>query len=184
MGGRTPDFASRSDITRAVSNLPPEQVIADLQAATARVSRLEGANGIVSVAGFCWGGSQTFSFATEQPDLAAAFVFYGTGTIDPALIARIDAPVYGFYGGNDARVTSTVPSTTDLMEGAGKFYEPVTYEGAGHGFMRTGEEANAAAANSTAHEQAWVRWLDILRGISPPVPSAVEESSWGEVKSR
>ena len=182
-GGRTPDFADRSAVTRAVSNLPSEQVTADLQAVAARVSQLEGVNGLVAVAGFCWGGSETFRFASAQPGLAAAFVFYGTGSNDQAAIARIDAPVYGFYGGNDARVTSTVPTTTDLMKEASKFYEPVTYEEAGHGFMRSGEESGAAAANSTAFEQAWTRWLGILMDISPPVPAAVEATSWGQIKA-
>jgi dienelactone hydrolase len=55
-------------------------------------------------------------------------------------LSAINAPVYGFYGGNDARITAGVPATTDGMKQAGKKYDPVTYEGAGHGFMRSGED--------------------------------------------
>ena len=56
----------------------------------------------LAVVGFCWGGGKSFAFATHRKDLSAAFVFYGT---PPADVATITAPVYGFYGGNDARVT-------------------------------------------------------------------------------
>ena len=62
------------------------------------------ANGKVGVGGFCWGGAQTFRFATNDRRIKAAFVFYGTGPEMPADLARIECPVYGFYGGNDARV--------------------------------------------------------------------------------
>src|SRR5438093_1243214 len=81
------------------------------------------------------------------PEMKAAFVFYGTGPDKEADIARVHCPVYGFYGGNDARVNATIPRTTDLIKQAGKIYEPVTYEGAGHGFMRAGEAPNASQAN-------------------------------------
>ena len=55
-------------------------------------------------------------------------------------IARITTPVYGFYGSDDARINATIPDTTATIKAAGKTYEPVTYEGAGHGFMRSGED--------------------------------------------
>src|ERR1051325_8401965 len=50
-------------------------------------------NGKIAVAGFCWGGSQSFRFATNRADLKAAFVFYGTAP-DSGL-EKIAAPVYG-----------------------------------------------------------------------------------------
>ena len=77
-------------------------------------------------------------------------------------MARIGCPVYGFYGGNDARVTATVSKTAEAMKKAGKTYEPVTYEGAGHGFMRAGEAPDASAANKKAREEAWKRWKELL----------------------
>ena len=51
------------------------------------------------------------------------------------------------------------------MKKAGKTYEPVTYEGAGHGFMRSGEEPNAKEANKKARDQAWKRWKELLNKI-------------------
>ena len=79
--------------------------------------------------------------------------------------ARIKCPVYGFYGGNDSRINATIPKTKEQMKAAGKTYEPVTYEGAGHGFMRVGDQPNAAGANKKAHDEAWERWLKVLKGI-------------------
>ncbi len=122
-------------------------------------------NGKVAIAGLCWGGSQAFQFATHRPDLAAAFVFYGTGPRDSESLARIRCPIYGFYGGNDARVTATVPETAEAMKRLGKTFEPITYEGAGHGFMRTGEEPNPTEANRKAREQAWERWREVLKKL-------------------
>ncbi len=164
-GGRTSDFTDSSAIGQAFARLSPEQVTADLNAVADQVSRLPAANGKVAVAGFCWGGGQAFRFATNRPNLAAAFVFYGTGPDSKEAIARIKSPVYGFYGGNDARVNATVPRSADLMKEAGKTYEPVTYEGAGHGFMRAGEEPEANEANKKARKESWSRWKSILRKI-------------------
>src|SRR5438067_11169762 len=65
-GGDTAAFAGRDDVTRAVSMLPAEQVTADLNAAVDYVSKLPACNGKVAVAGFCWGGGQAFSLATNH----------------------------------------------------------------------------------------------------------------------
>lgn len=165
-GGRTPDFADGTAIGQAFAKLPPEQVTADLNAVSDYVIRLPAANGKLAVAGFCWGGGQTFRFATNRAKLAAAFVFYGTGPDNKEAIAKIKAPVYGFYGGNDARVNATIPPTQQLMRDAKKKYEPVTYDGAGHGFMRAGEDpANTVEANKKARDAAWVRWKELLRKV-------------------
>jgi carboxymethylenebutenolidase len=166
-GGRTSDFADRAAVGQAFSKLgqTPEQVTSDLNAVADYVAKLPAANGKVAVAGFCWGGGQTFRFATNRPSLVAAFVFYGTGPDNPEAIAKIKCPVYGFYGGNDARVNATIPKSEELMKGAKKIYEPVTYEGAGHGFMRAGEDPSGNEANKKAREGAWVRWKNLLKKI-------------------
>src|SRR5258708_4055201 len=74
--GRSTDFAEGKTM-EAVSHLNPDQVTADLNAAADYALKLPASNGKLFVGGFCWGGSQTFRFATNRPDLAAAFVFYG-----------------------------------------------------------------------------------------------------------
>ena len=137
-GGGTDAFPGQDAVTRAVSALDPVVVTADLDAAADYGKKLPSANGRLFVAGFCWGGGKSFDFATHRRDLSAAFVFYGPPPADDR--QNIAAPVYGFYGGNDARIAATVPATTAAMKAAGKIYEPVTYDGAGHGFMRAGED--------------------------------------------
>ncbi len=160
-------------VGKAIRDLPPDQITSDLNASADYVAKLPAANGKVAVAGFCWGGGQAFRFATNRPSLAAAFVFYGTGPESADAIAAIKAPVYGFYGGNDARVGATVPKTQELMTAAKKSYEVVTYEGAGHGFMRAGDAPpppadadqktkDAYAGNKKARDEAWARWKERL----------------------
>ena len=163
-GGGASDFAGE-EVRRAIMDLPPDQATADLNAVTEYVSKLPACNGKVAVGGFCWGGAQTFRFATNNKDVKAAFVFYGQGPDQEKDLTRINCPVYGFYGGNDARVNTTIPKSAELMKAAGKTYEPVTYEGAGHGFMRAGEAPDAGADNKKAREEAWKRWKELLKKV-------------------
>jgi carboxymethylenebutenolidase len=159
-GGRTSDFAE-GKATEAVSHLDPDQVTADLNAAADYALKLPASNGKLFVVGFCWGGGQSFRFATNRPDLSAAFVFYGPPPAKDAM-ARIKAPVYGFFAGNDARIGAMIPDAIEQMKAAGKPFEPVTYDGAGHGFMRAGEAPDASDANKKARDDAWVRWKALL----------------------
>jgi carboxymethylenebutenolidase len=159
--GRTSDFPSRDAAREAIYKLPADQVAADLNAVFDYAAKLPAANGKVAAAGFCWGGAQTFRFAANRADLAAAFVFYGAGP-DSAAVSKINCAVYGFYGGNDARVNASIPKMTEWMTAAGKLYQPVIYEGAGHGFMRSGEQPDASEANKKARTEAWERWKNLL----------------------
>jgi carboxymethylenebutenolidase len=159
-GGRTNTFPAGA-VMEAIGKLNPDQVTADLNAAADYGLKLPAANGKLYVAGFCWGGGQTFRFATNRGDLAAAFVFYGPPPEKEAM-ARIKAPVYGFYAGNDARIDATIPDAIAGMKAAGKKYEPVTYDGAGHGFMRAGEAPDANEANKKARDEAWKKWKGLM----------------------
>jgi carboxymethylenebutenolidase len=193
-GGGTSSLNSNG-VGQAIRDLPPDQITADLNAVTDYVSKLPASNGKVVVTGYCWGGSQSFRFATNRPSLKAAFVFYGSapaapdGTPDKAALAKINSPVYGFYAGNDARINATLPKTSEAMTELKKTFEPVTYEGAGHGFMRAGDAPEPTApvakgdkeaddkaiadyqkaltaykANKKARDDAWARWKKILAG--------------------
>ena len=164
-GGKTSDFASQDDAGKAIYALKPDQVTADLNAVADYAEKISAANGKVAVAGFCWGGGQSFRFATNNKKLKAACAFYGTGPEKEDDIARINCPVYGFYGGDDARVNATIPKTTELMKKAGKTYEPKIYDGAGHGFMRAGEEPGAKEGNKKARDEAWTRLKELLKKI-------------------
>jgi len=160
-GGRSNTFPE-GGAREAMGKLPPDQVTADLNAAADYGLKLPASNGKVMVAGFCWGGNESFRFATNRSDLQAAFVFYGTPPAKEA-VARIKAPVYAFYGGADARVNATVPEAIENMKAAGKVYDPMTYDGAGHGFMQGGEDPAGTDANKKARVDSWVRWKGLLK---------------------
>jgi carboxymethylenebutenolidase len=145
------------NVGQAIRTLTSEDVKARLDAAMAYGKSLPSANGKTAVIGFCWGGSGSFNYAIARPDLFAAVVYYGTPpmktidgkqTVDPDPLGKVKAPIIGFYGGNDARVTSTVDPTAAEMKKLGKVFEPHVEEGAGHGFLKgqAGSEANAKAA--------------------------------------
>ena len=188
-GGGTSELRATDSnaVGKAIRDLPPDQITADLNAVADYVSKLPAANGQIAVTGYCWGGTQSFRYVTNNPKLKATFVFYGSAPESKDELSRIKGPVYGFYAGNDARIDATLPKTIETMKELGKTYEPVTYEGAGHGFMRAGDapepkapeakgdkeadEKAAAAyqtaftaykANKKARDEAWVRWKAIL----------------------
>jgi carboxymethylenebutenolidase len=160
-GGKTDSFASSDAATQAIYKLDAAQVSADLDAVADYVVKLDACDGKLSVAGFCWGGAQSFAYATHRKTLKAAFVFYGSPPKDEDL-AKIECPVYGFYGEDDARITATVAATAASMKKLGKKFEPVTFAGAGHGFMRAGEAADASEANKKAQQDAWTRLKKLL----------------------
>jgi carboxymethylenebutenolidase len=159
-GGRTSDFPD-GKVMEAVGHLDPDQVTADLNAVADYALKIPASNGKLFVAGFCWGGGQSFRFATNRADLSAAFVFYGPPPAQDAM-ARIKAPVFGFFAGSDARIGAMIPDAIAQMKAAGKTFEPVTYDGAGHGFMRAGEAPDASEPNAKARTDAWARWNALL----------------------
>jgi carboxymethylenebutenolidase len=164
-GGGTAELGGNDGVRKAITSLPPAQITADLNAVADYVKTLPACSGKIVVAGFCWGGGEAFRYATNNKELKGSFVFYGPSPSKEEDISRIDCPVYGFYAGNDARITSAVPKTSNLMKTAGKTYNPVTYEGAGHGFMRAGEAPDASSENQQARKQSWNRWLELLKKI-------------------
>ena len=162
-GGGSSAYPDQDARVKAVSALDAGSVMADLNATAEYARKLPAANGKLAVIGFCWGGGKSFQFATVEHHLSAAFVFYGP---PPQNLSAITAPVYGFYAGNDARISSTVPDTKKAMEAAGKKYEAVVYEGAGHGFMRAGEDpANTNPANVSARKEAMDRLKTLLKKV-------------------
>jgi carboxymethylenebutenolidase len=172
-GGGSSEFPSQDAAVKAVSGLDADGVMADLDAAADYGKHLPAGDGKIAVVGFCWGGGKSFAFAAHRKGLSAAFVFYGPGPKD---VSTVTAPVYGFYAGNDARIGATVPDTTAAMKAAGKKYEPVTYDGAGHGFMRAGEDpTNTVPGNKTAREQGFERLVKLLHEMKPAMAANENE---------
>ena len=164
-GEETSKYKSVDDVRKAVHDLPRNQISADLSAVSTYVSHLPSANGKVATAGFCWGGSQVWVEIETNPSLKSGFVFYGTPDASLLELDKIKAPVYGFYGEKDARVTSTIEDTTERMKKAGKSYSPKVYTNASHGFMRAGEAPDADAPNHQAYSEGWSVMTKTLHGI-------------------
>jgi carboxymethylenebutenolidase len=159
-GGDTDSFGSREEVMKAIRDLKPDRVMSDLDAVRDYALKLPAASGKIACIGFCWGGTQSFAYAAHQPKLDAAVVYYGTKP-DQADVKNIAAPVIGFFGGDDKRVTATVQPTEDAMKAAGKTFMPNIYPGAGHGFLRQQDGQNGA--NKKAAEQAWPATIEFLR---------------------
>ncbi|MGB3096822.1 MAG: dienelactone hydrolase family protein [Candidatus Deferrimicrobiaceae bacterium] len=159
-GGGTDKFASRDDVVKAVRGLKKPEVVGMLNAVSRYGRGLPAANDKFATVGFCWGGGQSFHYATVQPDLSAAVVYYGTSPDSDALGA-IRAPVLGLYGGDDARVNATVGPAAAKMKELGKTYVVHTYPGAGHGFLRAQDGRDGA--NLAAAEKAWPATIEYIK---------------------
>jgi len=126
-----PDLLSRSGGTPAAGDsarklivaLPPDQVTADLDAAQAYLRTLKAVRAdAIGVIWFCWGGGQSFRYATNNARLKAFVVCYGPSP-RPEDIARIRAK-------GDQQ--------------AAKDYQYTIYPGVGHGFLRAREKPEVA----------------------------------------
>ena len=161
-------FEDADGAVKAVSAVTPDQIKSVLDATSDyALTKIPSANGTISICGFCRGGGWAFDYASSNAKLKAVYSFYGTALDDPAKIAKVPCPVYGFYGENDARVNATIPKAEELMKAAAKKYEPVIYKGAGHGFMRSGEKSNPnyREADGKARDEAWTRWKALLKQL-------------------
>jgi carboxymethylenebutenolidase len=148
-GGNTDAFKFAADVIQATAKLPQSEVIRRYKAALEYALKLPRANGKSASLGIGMGGADSFQFAAEEPDLNAAVVFYGISPID-SLLARIKAPVAGFYGEDDSRVIPTVKRAEATMERLGKTYDVHVYPGATQAFLRSQAEGGNGAATAAA----------------------------------
>ncbi len=177
-GGQGSRAVGPDDARALIARLDPGEIMRRLDAVEAYATALPAALPKFAVLGFCWGGGVSFAYATGQPGLSAAVVFYGTPPKADAL-ARIKAPVLAFYGGSDARVTSTAVPTAQEMKRLGKSFEYAVYDGASHAFARL--QNGQAGANRKAIQQAWPKAVEFLKksfqdGVSlwSPGPAPVD----------
>ena len=160
-GGGTSSFANSDDARTAIYELDPEKITQALNAIVPFLRELPSTTDRVHVVGYCWGGAQSFRFATDSSDLKSTSVFYGSPP--EGGYEKIGCPVFGFYGENDNRINATIPDTEEKMKAAGKKFEPVIYSGAGHGFLRAGMEEGASDTEKKAVEDAWNRFVSVLK---------------------
>lgn len=143
-----------------IRSLTKEQIVERLNAVRDYGLTIPAGNGKTASIGFCWGGSASYMYATAQPELDAAIVFYGSSPSKEEL-AQVKAPVLGHYGQMDARVNVTIDSAKAEMDRLEKVYEYGIYDNAGHGFLRA--QDGREGSNLAASRQAWPRTIEFLR---------------------
>jgi carboxymethylenebutenolidase len=160
-GGGTEDFGN--NVANGIRMLTLDEEVKRLDAARSYAIAFPSATDKTACIGFCWGGGVSFDYATRQPQLKAAVVYYGMPP-DQEGIAKIACPVLGNYGKDDARITATVPDTIKQMTALNKIYDPHIYDGAGHGFLRQQDGPNSRnGANLKAAQQAWPLTIAFLK---------------------
>ena len=126
-GGGTASLGERDNVVATIRTLEPEERTRRLNAVRTYALDIPAGNGRLGSVGFCWGGAASFAYAVDQPELAAAAVYYGTSPAEAADYARINAPVLGLYGGDDERVNSTIQRAEQAMTAGGKSFEPIDH---------------------------------------------------------
>jgi carboxymethylenebutenolidase len=155
------DTVAAQAATAAIRSLTSDDVQRQIAAVGQYGMSLPAAEKRYGVVGFCWGGSASFESAVRSPTgQGAAVVYYGTSP-STASLANVKVPVLGLYGGEDARVGATVPPADSAMKALGKRFEPHSFAGAGHGFLR--QQEGQGGANLAASRQAWPMTVAFFR---------------------
>jgi Dienelactone hydrolase and related enzymes len=156
------DTLTQDAATAAIRTLQPAVVQQQLTAVGRYGMALPSAEQRYGIVGFCWGGGVSFAHAVASPSgLAGAVVYYGTSPSPLSSLSSVRVPVLGLYAGDDARVGATVPPADSAMRALGKGFEPHTFAGAGHGFLR--QQGGKEGANLAATRQAWPLTIAFFR---------------------
>lgn len=152
-----------------VSRVPDAQVMSDLDTCADWAAANGGDPARLGITGFCWGGRISWLYAAHNPNLKAAVAWYGrlTGTASEMtpkhpmdLVASLQAPVLGLYGGKDQGIpVSDVDDMREELAKAGKKAEFVVYPEAGHAFHADYRPSYRAddAADGWKRLLAWFR---------------------------
>ena len=144
------------------SHLDGDQALGELSGAVDWL-RAQTSTGRVGTIGFCMGGTFGLQLAARRDDLATA-CFYGfPGSLRAEERARINGPVAGFWGDQDAGVgMENVEELRRVLAARGVEHEVTIYPGLGHGFMKnSGLEPGGEGYDQAC--QAWTRTLDFFR---------------------
>jgi carboxymethylenebutenolidase len=109
----------------------------------------------VGVIGWCFGGGWSLAAALHMPQgIDAAVMYYGQPEKDRDALAKLHAPLLGFFGADDKSIPpAAVHEMESALKAQGKSVEIHIYDGAGHAFANpSGTGYRPAAA-----EDAWKR---------------------------
>jgi carboxymethylenebutenolidase len=141
--GGTVQLKGFDEIRKVVGKVPDAEVMSDLDAAVTWAAA-HGGSDRVAITGFCWGGRIVWLYAAHRPTLKAGVAWYGRLEAPPVdlrpknpldLVANIDPPVLGLYGGDDKGIPNdSVERMRSALKAAGKRSEIVLYPGTPHAF--------------------------------------------------
>ena len=158
-GGPSSDELRSDSATKLIRGVTVAEMNKGVAAAANYGLSLPAASKKYGVVGYCWGGSASFNHAVyNNKGLAAAVVYYGTSPAKDSM-PRIQVPVLGLYGGNDARVNATIGVADTTLRALNKSYTYSIFDGAGHGFLRAQDQP----ANLEAARKAWPMTIDFFR---------------------
>lgn len=153
---QTPEEA-RVLMTRVVQ--APDAARANLRQAYQYLKKYAFAPKVGSI-GWCLGGGWSLQTALMFPDdLDAMVMYYGQLVLDPEELAKVNAPILGFFGELDESIpVQDVQSFRETLRRLGKQSEVLIYPGAKHAF------ANPSGGNydAKAADDAWQKTLSFL----------------------
>lgn len=132
-------------VSEVVSKVPDAQVMNDLDACVAYAKASGKANADkLAVTGFCWGGRIVWLYAAHNQAVKAGGAWYGrvVSAVNPLqpknpidVVAKINAPVLGLYGGADSGIANdTVEQMRAALKEAGKKSDIILFPDTPRGF--------------------------------------------------
>ncbi len=141
--------------------------VASLRGAVALLrSHPASAGRAVGSIGFCMGGNLSALLASEEPELSAAAIFYGSSP-SAEQVGSIRCPVRGFYGQDDPRIIAGLPAFEEALSAAGVDHELRIYSDTGHAFFND----TRPSYRPEAARDAWGRVLAFFANTLAPAPT-------------
>jgi len=171
--GNPADFKEMAKLySEVVNKVPDAQVMGDLDATVKWAAANGGNTNRLGITGFCWGGRITWLYSAHNPKVKAGVAWYGRLVNDKdalrtsqaiELTGKLNGPVLGLYGGEDAGIPVTTINTmkTALETGskAAQASEFILYSKAPHAFHADYRPSYRAAEAKDGWEkmQAWFK---------------------------
>jgi carboxymethylenebutenolidase len=153
------DASDMAALRKAVSSIPTEAAIKDMQAGLDFIKTLNSVMPRMASIGFCMGGGYSYQLATHTKDLAGAVIFYGR--TPPELAPQVSCPLLANFGELDQSIPpEKVKEFADALKKAGKQADIKVYPGAKHGFFN---DTRPEAYNAEAAADAWQRTLRFFK---------------------
>lgn len=143
-----------------------DEVIANLDAATAFLKARPDVTGRVGAMGWCFGGGIALSFGLDGENHDATAIFYGALVDDPAVLASIDHEVYGTFARLDTGpAPEQVAAFETALRAAGIDHDLHIYDDVGHGFwLRIDDDPEVRTAPALDAWQRLKAYLDRTLG--------------------